>query len=63
MLPWCGNYVLQAVVCVLSAVRRMNELSHTKHGTQYTLYRLKHILLQHSNIFNDLFLLIILQKL
>jgi hypothetical protein len=44
----------------LGAVRRV---THTPHSTQYTHYRLKHILPQHSNIFNDVFLLIILQGL
>jgi hypothetical protein len=34
---------------------------HTPHSTQYTHYNLKHILLQHSNIFNDVILLIIPQ--
>jgi hypothetical protein len=31
------------------------------HSTQYTHYSLKHILPQHSNIFNDVFLMIIPQ--
>jgi hypothetical protein len=35
---------------------------HTLHSTQYTHYRLKHILPLHSNNFNDVFLLIILTK-
>jgi hypothetical protein len=42
----------------LGAVRR-----DTPHSTQYTIYSLKHILLQYSNIFNDVFLLIIPQTL
>jgi hypothetical protein len=41
-------------VCVLGAVRRTAPRTH---------YRLKHILPQHSNNFNDVFLLIILQRL
>jgi hypothetical protein len=35
---------------------------HTPHSTQCTHYRLKHILPQHSNNFNDVFLLIISTK-
>jgi hypothetical protein len=36
--------------------------SHTPHSTQYTHYRLKHILPLHSNNFNDVFLLIVSAK-
>jgi hypothetical protein len=43
--------VFQAVVCVLSAVRRA-----TPHGTQYTHHNLKHMLPQHCNMYNDVLL-------
>jgi hypothetical protein len=48
--------VLQSVVCVVGAVRRV--ASHTPHSTQYT----HHILPLHSNNFNDVFLPIISTK-
>jgi hypothetical protein len=47
-------------VCVLGAVGRV---THTPHSTQHTHYRLKHILSLHNDNFNDVLLLIILQRL
>jgi hypothetical protein len=49
------QYALQSVVCVVC---------FAAHSTQYTHYRLKHILPLHSNYeyFNDVFLLIIFTK-
>jgi hypothetical protein len=50
--------VLQSVVCVLGVF-----YSHAaQHPVHTLLYRMKHILPQHSNNFNDVFLLIISTK-
>jgi hypothetical protein len=54
MVAVLWQYVLQSVVCSGCCA---------PHSTQYTHYRLKHILPQHSNNLNDVFLLIILQRL
>jgi hypothetical protein len=50
------QYVLQSVVCVLGGVV-------AQHPINTLLYRLKHVLPLHSNNFNDVFLLTILQRL
>jgi hypothetical protein len=51
----------QYVLCVLGAVRRVSQSPAAQHPL-HTHNRLKHILPQHSNIFNDVFLLTISTK-
>ena len=40
----------------------LSAVSRTPHGTQYTEHSLKHMLPQHHNTYNDVFLLINLTK-
>jgi hypothetical protein len=55
-----SNTVLTIILLLYRAFLITFKFDHTPHSTEYTDYSLKHIL-PHSNIFNDVFLLIIPQ--